>query len=354
MIKKVRIKNFKCYGPQGADFNLAKINFIFGDNSAGKSTFLQFLKKVDEVCSLYGKYERKALDKFRFRGLPGDILAKLRVEREDDPSSSESIWDFRVSTDNENEYELVDASGNRIGSEELGAVLPVNGVEHVVHIVANRKNESSQPHERSSFENAFAMRADKKAVDYLNDIFSRLEIHCSCVKKEDGQISSTMIHDNDFGVDLPLSEVGTGIDGLVHLALTLNAWHGGILALEEPETNVNEMQMEALTRVLVDEALKRESGQLIVECHSKLMALLLIELVRKGKLKCANFGENPDGDADANLNVMVIEKSSEGSKVKNVTIRRNGDVNWPSGFFPAEGILFQNSYKDLYDYTVSH
>ena len=55
MIKKIRIKNFKCYGPQGADFNLSKINFIFGDNSAGKSTFLQFLDKLYEVCNLEGK-----------------------------------------------------------------------------------------------------------------------------------------------------------------------------------------------------------------------------------------------------------------------------------------------------------
>ncbi len=337
MIKKVRIKNFKCYGPQGADFNLAKINFIFGDNSAGKSTFLQFLKKIDEVCSLYGKYDRKALDKFLFRSSPGDISAKLRVVREDDPSSSGSVWNFQVSKDNENEYELVDASGNRIGSEELGAVLPTEGSEHIVHIVANRKNESSQPQERSSFEDVFVMKANDKAMESLNDIFWRLRIPYACVKKEDGQISSTMIHDKDFDIVLPLTEVGTGIDGLVHLALTLNAWHGGILALEEPETNINEKQMATLTRVLVAEALKQKSGQLIVECHSELMFLALRNCLAHG-IVCPE---------DVSINVVI--KSNTGSDVRFIPMDNAGNIlePWPGGFFPERVKIADDYYEGL-------
>src|SRR5574344_180140 len=44
MIKRVQIKNFKCYGDPGVDFTLKRVNFIFGDNSAGKSTFLQMIR----------------------------------------------------------------------------------------------------------------------------------------------------------------------------------------------------------------------------------------------------------------------------------------------------------------------
>ena len=46
MIKRIQIKNFKCYGEPGVDFSLKRINFIFGDNSAGKSTFLQLIRMV--------------------------------------------------------------------------------------------------------------------------------------------------------------------------------------------------------------------------------------------------------------------------------------------------------------------
>jgi len=51
MITNVRIKNFKCFGPRGTDFDLNKVNFIFGDNSSGKSTLLQFLDEVVKIGS---------------------------------------------------------------------------------------------------------------------------------------------------------------------------------------------------------------------------------------------------------------------------------------------------------------
>lgn len=49
MIKNARVKNFKCFGPEGVDFDLAKINFIFGDNSSGKSSLIQFLEWAGRI-----------------------------------------------------------------------------------------------------------------------------------------------------------------------------------------------------------------------------------------------------------------------------------------------------------------
>ena len=86
--------------------------------------------------------------------------------------------------------------------------------------------------------------------------------------------------------------------------------------------------------------MKRESGQLIVECHSKIMARQLIEMVRNGLLVC---GKSPDSD----LSVLVARKSAEGTEIDEVTINKNGDVNWPAGFFPAEGKLLRESYGIL-------
>lgn len=338
MIKKIRIKNFKCYGPRGADFNLSRVNFIFGDNSAGKSTFLQFLAKIGEVCKLDGKCDRGVFDKYTFKSQPADISAKIRVSHGEE---QDEVWTFGVSKENKSSYDLTDEKGKVVDLERLSAVLSATGGENIVHVVANRFRNS---HEDGSadwlgkFERKIKMETVEKARDYVNDILSRLGVPYTCITEENANgVSDTSIHDEDFDVDLPVAEVGTGIDGLFHLALTLNDWQSGILAIEEPETNVGEEQMAALARILVEEALKRSSGQLIVECHSKIMALQLIDLVRRGVLTCG-------AAQNANLSVIVVRKTREGSMVEDVKIDTTGDVSWPRGFFPAEGNILRTTY----------
>lgn len=342
MIKKVRVCNFKCYGPRGADFNLSRVNFIFGDNSSGKSTFLQFLMKIGEICNLDGKCRKDDLDKHLFKNQQGGISAKVRVVHGTGDAGGVEVWSFGVSKSNCAEYELIDSHGSLVNREKLLSVLPARQGESIVHVVANRATSKELTKDEGEFEKRFENRIDvetsETSRDYVNDILKRLGVPYSCVVDEkDDRISAVKIHDDDFAIDLPLEDVGTGIEGLVRLALTLNGWRSGILAIEEPETNVGEMQMEALARVLVEEALKRDDGQLIVECHSKIMAMKIIELVKSGVLTCGEF-------PNSNLSVMVVEKLPEGSIVKNVRIDGNGDMDWPRGFFPAEGNLLRNAY----------
>lgn len=343
MIKKVRIKNFKCYGPQGVDFNLSKINFIFGDNSAGKSTFLQFLDKIYDVCNLEGKCDGKKLDKYLFRRQGGAISAKLRVLME---GTNEEVWSFAKSDSGSEEYQLTDSKDSFVGLDQLRRVLPAR--KPVVHVVANRKSAVNKVTDDESELMRFQKDAERLVSEEnlsseqegVNDILKRLGIPYSCVvATSEGvdSVSREMIHDNDFDIDIRLGEVGTGIEGLVELAMTLNVWEGGLLALEEPETNVNEGQMAALAKVLVEEAKKRESGQLIVECHSKIMALQLVEMVRNRLLVCGTGSES-------NLSVLVVRKSVDGTRIDEVKIDQNGDVDWPMGFFPAEGKLLRESY----------
>jgi len=148
---------------------------------------------------------------------------------------------------------------------------------------------------------------------------------------------SIRIRDKILDVECELKSVGTGVQRLFNLAKKLARWEDGVLALEEPESNVNERQMAGLTRALVDEALKRPRGQLIVECHSKLVALQLAALVRQGVLKT---GDGPD----ANLSVMEVVKTPRGSEVRPVGISTSGDIDWPGGFFPSEGDILRRMY----------
>lgn len=344
MIKKIRIKNFKCYGPKGirADFNLAKINFIFGDNSSGKSTFLQFLKILADTCDHVERYNRRDIDRYLFRHEAGVVNANIRVVEENANAVVDEVWLFRPIQGSDEGYEMVSSSdGRRISKEDLDKILPVSiGADHVVHIEANRSHGVESHGALTRLERLAEFESVADAEECLNSIFTRLGIRYRCVKKDGSGITRDQIHDMDFDIDVPLKDVGTGIDGLVKLAFALNDWHSGILAIEEPETSVNESQMAALAQVLVEEALTRKTGQLIVECHSKIMALQLVEMVRSGNLVCG-IGDN------ANLNVMVIEKTSDGSQVTDVKIDGDGNVDWPRGFFPAEGELLRKSYGVL-------
>ena len=49
MLKQLTIRNFKCYGKQGATFDLSRITFIYGNNSVGKSSFLEALGILDKA-----------------------------------------------------------------------------------------------------------------------------------------------------------------------------------------------------------------------------------------------------------------------------------------------------------------
>lgn len=334
MIKKIRIKNFKCYGPRGADFNLSKINFIFGDNSAGKSTFLQFLEMIGAMFDHVGYYNRNAIDKYLFKQ-KGQIGAFLRVTS--DFESNESVWTFRLDN-SQKEYELVDEKGSLIKRENLDRILPVpRGKDHIVHKEANRASKSlksrTQTGGLTDLEPLAFVESDKNAIDYLDDIFARLNIPYSCVPKG-SLIDENKIHDNDFDIDLPLREVGTGIEGLIELAFTLKDWKGGILALEEPETNINEKQLAKLTDVLIDEA-KQKSGQLIVECHSELMFLELRNLLVHKKL-------NPE-----DISLIVVQKGKMGSIVTHIPVDQYGNIQqpWPGGLFP-ERVNIADAYYD--------
>lgn len=339
MIKKVRICNYKCYGPRGADFNLSKINFIFGDNSAGKSTFLQFLDKIYDICNLDGKCDSARLDKYLYKRKEGAISAKLRVCEDRDVHPVEATWDFKKSESGE--YTLRDSTtGGLVGLDKLRGILPAKGLKPIVHVVANRKSTATMGTEKTSLEEQLERLVDDATFaserDGVNDILMRLGIPYSCVMGDDGKsVSRVMIRDNDFNINLPRSEVGTGIDGLFDLAITLNAWEGGILAIEEPETNVNEEQLDSLMNVLVEEAMKRPVGQLFVECHSELMFLELRNILKQGGLKLDD------------VSIIVVQKSANGSIATQISMDRFGNIlsPWPGGFFPKRVSITDAYYK---------
>jgi len=64
MLTKISLKNIASYNHLGTEFNeLNKINFIYGNNGTGKSTFSKFFENVDEELYSYCSYEGNILEK---------------------------------------------------------------------------------------------------------------------------------------------------------------------------------------------------------------------------------------------------------------------------------------------------
>lgn len=339
MIKKLRIKNFKCYGPHGADFNLSKVNFIYGDNSVGKSSFLQFLEQFVKQIDYKNQYDRESFDRYSFKN-QGMVSAIVRVITETtvmpvtydmvfQPSQGNDYYDVRVKDD------------IKIDTLFWDSILPKNdGAERIVHWPSQSEREKdyagASALESADFLNQVGMRSmDDRGAAYLDDILTRVGVPYSCVKNSGGQISREYIHDNDFDIDVAVHDVGWGIQRIFRLAFALKDWRAGILVLEEPESNVDEAQLGALTRVLVEESLKRPHGQLIVECHSELMVLMLKNLLVHGVV------------SPAQLSVTVVTKERIGSLAKQIVFDEFGNMTtpWPKGYFPAASEIMGAYYQ---------
>lgn len=286
MISRVQIKNYKCYGEPGVDFRLKRVNFVFGDNSAGKSTFLQLIRmafnnETDKVDSDFSSYVFK-----------GDTsrTVKMRVAFSECPNGRQPVYEYSKKAQSKGVFDYVgwtmppDSSVTRAGKDvDCDRVCKEWSKEHWPHVV---HSEAARPERfldskmsgKSSLTESAMLGSD--AVEYANKFFKALNLPYLCKDR-------TTLTDRTFGISVLRRNVGAGIDGLYETALQLCEWHkekNGILALEEPEAHVNERQISSFMNLLFDEVMDGGSRQLIVECHNELMALKLKNLVRSGKI----------------------------------------------------------------------
>lgn len=197
-----------------------------------------------------------------------------------------------------------------------------------VHVEAARPRLNDSTIGTAKF---FNMIMDSPSIEYCNDVFSCLGLHYRRINRE-------KLRDLDFEVDVSLNNVGAGIHGLTHLCDKIYDWKqsGGVIAIEEPESHVNERQLAPLTKFLVHEGLSLPTGQMIVECHSELMVLQLENLLKHQVI-------TPE-----QLSVFVVVKEEEGTKVTTIHMDEFGnmDERWPDGgFFPARSKIVDEYYK---------
>lgn len=386
MIKRIQIKNFKCYGEPGVDFSLKRINFIFGDNSAGKSTFLQLIRMV-----LNGE-DQKIDENFKDLVFKGDVSREIKMRitamgrkdmREADVGEKCSkvygdpeivklfgeaihvdeacpIYDYSKTSERKGvfDYQGWYSASEFLQSGHWGRVhrnqpenhdimcseLKYLWLPRVVHQEAARPNRM-----RVGIDKTKSSLAKKEleilssgTVEYFNRFFKALNVPYTAIDKG-------RLRDDVFGVVASRENVGAGIDGLYETALKLYEWRNykaeapkgcvedpgcALLALEEPESHVNERQISPLMNFIFNEASDVVNGQIIIECHSELALLKVMNLLRT---KATSI--TPD-----DVQILYAEKRMIGTEILECHLDETGSIyDWPdeAGFFPErDRIIF--------------
>lgn len=315
MIKKIRIKNYKCYGASPADFELSRINFIYGDNSVGKSTFLQCIANIFQMYE-HGESSisvSEELNKISFKNTGADKIDVLFRTGDD------SVWRYKVIG---NELALRDVNNSIVPKDVFFASVP-----WLKHLEASRPLRTDN--QKSSLLKFVDTRID---VNLINSMLSRLKVGYKCIDKY-------TLSDTVLGVDnISVNDVGTGIVGIFDTLQSLSFWKEGLLLLEEPDANVNEHQMEALTTLLVEEAKKRfdVGGQLFVEFHSELVMLVIRNLLKHKVISTDD------------ISIFVVTKNLDGSIVNKIPMDEYGNIMrpWPNGFFIERTMISDSYYND--------
>ena len=323
MIRKFTIRNFKCYGKQGATFDLARITFVYGNNSVGKSSFLEALKILDSAQRRRDLVVRS--DAFK----NGQIAAEdeWRLECSDLEGSAHN-WVLKCNS--ESKWSLVDRdSGEQITGPLYNQCVP--SVEHIQAGDLKKKEVSGFEALAASMEGDNADVLTQEEVADINNMFKDLKVPYSC--SIDGSLT-----DLDFDmVGLSVDKVGTGIRGIYRYLKAMAKWKSGLLLFEEPEANVNESQLQVLAQLLIRVALKRgendANAQLVVECHSEHVMLEVMKMVAGNQLRCEDV-----------CIVYVVKDKERGACPIRCMINSKGTLDkWPAegGFFAArKRILF--------------
>jgi len=323
MLKKIRIQNFKCYSkPQ--DFELSWINFIYGNNSVGKSTFLQAVEKIIHGQEKnHGEIPRGPETSFKGGEISPEDTWMLRLVKNFDLTPREMVLKLVKSTGENHNWHLEAPQTDSMSSpSEFPQFIP----SHCQHVEAG---ETEKPNDFA----ALGEELTQAQIDLVNQMFGNLQIGYRCLDAHG--LYDTVL---DFG-PLVIGQVGAGIRRIFKCAKSLARWETGILLLEEPETNVNEDQLAALTKIIVDRALElKQQGadaQIVVECHSEHMLLKLLTLIAHGAI-------SPE-----DIRVAYVTKDVDGSAVTPCEVTQSGKLRaWPhrDGFFGArDKILFGGS-----------
>ena len=177
----------------------------------------------------------------------------------------------------------------------------------------------------------------KKTNDYMQNV---LNLRYSINQPQPH--STNLLHNEDYDIDIGLSDVGIGISQLIPVVIGAldNSQNSGIFAVEQPELHIHPALQVALGDVFID-AIKNNNRTILIETHSEHLLLRLLRRVRETteseqieseqiESEQNNYKLKPD-----DLSILYISPKPEGSKFIPLNVMDDGDFDgpWPEDFF---------------------
>lgn len=330
-IRKVKIKNFKCFKEEFIIELSDGLNIIVGDNEAGKSTILEAIHLV--LSGLYnGKYLKNEISEYLFNNLaieeykkslstsapllPPEITIEVFIDGDEMPlfigdGNSERIklcgLGLKISLDDRYKAEYEDY----IKHEVIGLPIeyydfawtsfarePVtprriqlrsvlidsscsryqNGSDvYISHIIRNHLNEQQKNSLIQAHRKLQSSFVNEDAVKQVNEVIKGLS------QSEEGDkkvklavdLSSKNAWENSFLTyveDIPFHHIGKGEQVLVKTKIALQhkkAKEANLILLEEPENHLSHSKLNELVRDIEE---KCSNKQIIISTHSSFVA----------------------------------------------------------------------------------
>ena len=286
MIKKLSLKNFKCY--EEVELALSKINIITGTNSSGKSTLIQALKLYEETNKDNVKIFKDTENKKRvlidltqnaedhFIGY-NELLRKRSLNSQEF-KSQEVINSFSISIDKKTKeyFEVVYRDNNIVKNNLAGVKATDLDSNNFYFIHADRYFDSEQKTDCYS-KNYVPKNSNKNIADYIYDhslnLANSISENLSDVLRNIGLIKDRlqvekMANLYNFKVDgTPIELVGSGVRYTIPILLTVMTNRNSVICIENPELHLHPKAQTKLMNYLI-EICEKNDNQLIIETHS--------------------------------------------------------------------------------------
>lgn len=331
MIKKLNLKNFKCY--EEIELKLIKFNILTGTNSSGKSTLIQALKLYEETNKNNVKIFELSKNKKRIlfdlnqnaenHFIGYKELMRKRSLNYQDFNPEEDISSFSISIDNNTkEYFEVIFQNNTV-KNNLAEVKATNlDSNNFLFVHADRYYNNNQQPDFYSI-NYVPQNSNKNIADYIYDhslsLTDSVTNDLSSILKKIGLIKDSIKVDKIFNLysftvdNTPIELVGSGVRYTIPILLTVMTNQNSVICIENPELHLHPKAQTKLMNYLID-ICKKNNNQLIIETHSDHVINSICVYIKENSCDPLDFSTLFIKDH----NIQLLPINSEGKFTKTI------------------------------------
>lgn len=355
MLKKVKIKNFKCFSE--IEFQLGNVNILAGSNGCGKSSFIHTLLLLRQSIEQNSKFEELYLyGKYVDLGLAKEVLYEdaekdkiiIGIENEDaecievEPIYEAEKYILKTKVLNFDKFSKIDKfnifthsfeyiSAERIAPQNIFSAISFDSMlgKHGENTLSflERKGLKIQVDPKLCVENTEQKYLLYQVNEWLNVLFDGFKLNISTLIEADA-VSLRFQEQGDNRVSAPhrAINVGFGITYILPvLVALLKAQRNDIIIIENPEAHLHPKAQRLIGEIILRAA--SVGAQIVLETHSDHILNGIRLGIRKGVIKDSKqvktfFFTRENIGSGYHVNVYAPEIDNEG----------NIDI-WPDGFF---------------------